>query len=52
MFQKDFPTYQPKYLWGFIFKVAEKEFSLKGSIKPYIKRFSNLSTKLFMGFYF
>jgi hypothetical protein len=42
---KSFPSYQPKYLWVFIFRVAEKTFSLdlvflkKGSMRPLTKSF-------------
>ncbi len=66
---KYFPTYQPNYLWVFIFRVAEKGFLKvlsclikiffsasynlwKGVSNTITKKFSNLSTKIVMGFYF
>jgi hypothetical protein len=55
---KSFPTYQPKYLWVFILGFAEKFFFSaschfwKWVYETMFHKFSNLSTKIFMGFYF
>jgi hypothetical protein len=52
---KDFSNYHPEYLWVFIYGFAEKRFSLhlvileKGSVRPFIKRFYKLSSRIFMG---
>jgi hypothetical protein len=48
----------PMFVWGFIYGFAETPFSLhpvifeNRSLTLYIKSFSNLSSNIFMGFYF